>query len=98
MLLKGFISFLGVLPALVYSSHDDLSYYQFSATLREDYYTLYWNFSTDTNRTWFAVEVQTTGWVGFGLSPNGQMPESDVVIGWVDDNDRAYFHVSYSMP
>ena len=29
------------------------------------------------------VSANTTGWVGFGVSPNGQMPRSDVVIGWV---------------
>ena len=41
----------------------------------------------------FAVRVQTTGWVGFGLSPNGQMPNSDVVIGWVK-GEESYFDVS----
>ena len=96
MAVRGLLLILAVLPVLAYGSSDDLSYYQFSATLSEDYYTLYWNFSAETNRTWFAVEVQTTGWVGFGLSPNGQMPQSDVVIGWVDDNNssQTYFHVS----
>ena len=43
----------------------------------------------------FAVNVSTTGWVGFGLSPNGQMPQSDVVIGWVKDDGATTFHVSY---
>jgi hypothetical protein len=39
-----------------------------------------------------AEQVATTGWVGFGLSPNGQMPDSDVVIGWVTDDGQTVFH------
>ena len=46
-------------------------------------YELYWNFNNDAETISFVVRVQTSGWVGFGLSPNGQMPDSDVVIGWV---------------
>ena len=58
-------------------------------------YLLYWSFDADTIS--FAVDVGTTGWVGFGLSPNGQMPQSDVVIGWVDDNGEPHFHVSHAV-
>ena len=32
--------------------------------------------------------------MGFGLSPNGQMPGSDVVIGWVTDQGEVVFHVA----
>lgn len=67
--------------------------YPLSLTLSEDNYYLYWNFSLAEETIQFAVRVKTEGWVGFGISPNGQMPGSDVVIGWVD-GDRAYFHVS----
>ena len=67
--------------------------YPFSLTLSEGNYYLYWNFSTTDQTIQFAVRVKTTGWVGFGISPNGQMPGSDVVIGWVD-GDNTYFHVS----
>lgn len=67
--------------------------YRFSATLdAAGLYSLFWSF--DEEAIIFAVEVQTTGWVGFGLSPNGQMPGSDVVIGWVDQEGEYYFHVS----
>ena len=38
----------------------------------------------------FAVNVSTTGWVGFGLSLTGNMPGSDVVIGWVDSNGHVF--------
>ena len=71
--------------------------YQFSLVLfdqGDQYYGLHWNFDRSTEAIYFAVNVSTTGWVGFGLSPNGQMPGSDVVIGWVSNSGEAYFHVS----
>ena len=77
----------------------DLSSYPFKATLNSaengGLYELYWNFDNDAENISFAVRVQTTGWVGFGLSPNGQMPDSDVVIGWVTDDGETVFHVSF---
>ena len=68
--------------------------YRFSTQLGDNYY-IFWTFDLATQRIDFAVRVGTTGWVGFGLSPNGQMPRSDVVIGWVDSNGQAFFHVSH---
>ena len=67
--------------------------YPFTTTLSEGYYYLFWNFSTTDETIQFAVRVKTTGWVGFGISPNGQMPGSDVIIGWID-GQKSYFHVS----
>ena len=67
--------------------------YPFNTTLSEGYYYLFWNFSTTDETIQFAVRVKTTGWVGFGISPNGQMPGSDVIIGWID-GQKSYFHVS----
>lgn len=77
------------------SSQDLRNRYRFSRMLDDGgQYWLHWSF--DDENIFFAVNVETTGWVGFGLSPNGQMPQSDVVIGWVDGNGTAYFHVSPS--
>lgn len=56
-------------------------------------YVVYWNFDIKKTTIEFAVDVDTTGWIGFGLSLNGQMPGSDVVIGWVKNDTRAEFHV-----
>ena len=71
--------------------------YRFSATLDPNgQYQLYWNYNLTAGTISFAVRVHTTGWVGFGLSPNGQMPGSDVVIGWVDSNGGVHFHVRES--
>ena len=70
--------------------------YRFSAILG-DGYALHWNFDLEKQTIGFAVNVSTTGWVGFGLSPNGQMPQSDVIIGWVDNDGNTQFHVSCSL-
>jgi hypothetical protein len=70
--------------------------YPFSSVLfdqQNQYYALYWNFTRSTESIYFAVNVSTTGWVGFGLSPNGGMIGSDVVMGWVS-NGRTSFAVS----
>ena len=67
-------------------------YYPFNTTLKEGDYYLFWNFSKSDETIQFAVRVKTTGWIGFGISPNGQMPGSDVIIGWIGE-DKSYFHV-----
>ncbi|XP_077994651.1 DBH-like monooxygenase protein 1 homolog [Glandiceps talaboti] len=47
---------------------------------------LYWKY--DEEMITFEVHVRTTGWVGLGFSPNGGMPGSDMIMGWVlDDGD-----------
>ena len=88
------------LLCLGYCSHVDLSAYPLSSVLRADgsgtpLFTLYWNFSTVEQTISFAVRAQTNGWVGLGISPNGGMRDSDVVIGWVNDDGKPFLHVSY---
>ena len=90
--------FLLICSLKLVCSSQDLSSYPFKATLNTEaeggLYELYWNFDNDAETISFAVRVQTSGWVGFGLSPNGQMPDSDVVIGWVTADGETMFHVS----
>ena len=43
----------------------------------------------------FEIHCKTTGWVGFGISPNGGMAGSDIAIGWVKDN-KAYLRDCHS--
>ena len=84
-------------PLLVAGGHTDLSKYPFSRILYDaegQYYGFHWNFDIAAKTIHFAVNVSTGGWIGFGVSPTGQMPGSDVVIGWVADNGNTYFHVS----
>lgn len=33
------------------------------------------------------LQVEAKGWIGLGFSPDGNMPNSDVVIGWVSNNE-----------
>ncbi|XP_035696831.1 DBH-like monooxygenase protein 1 [Branchiostoma floridae] len=49
----------------------------------EGKFRIFWKF--DDEKIEFEARVQTTGWVGLGLSPNGGMPGSDIAIGWVKD-------------
>ncbi|KAF4071092.1 hypothetical protein AMELA_G00280910 [Ameiurus melas] len=44
---------------------------------------LRWGFDMLKDTITFEVTVNTTGWVGFGFSPNGGMAGSDIVIGGV---------------
>lgn len=46
-------------------------------------YDLYWTVDGDTIS--FAVRVETNGWIGFGISPDGRMLDSDVIQGFVGD-------------
>ena len=72
----------------------------FSSTLTTDpatgqaLYQLYWTFDATQKTITFNVVVRTTGWVGFGLSPDGGMVGSDVVIGWIASDGSSHFHVS----
>ena len=93
--LYSLIILLAAFPALRSAHVEDLEQnYNYHATLDDQgKYILYWNFDLVREDITFAVRVQTTGWIGFGLSPNGQMPQSDVVIGWVDGQE-SYFNVS----
>ena len=95
-MMAGTFLVLASLLAVSHCAHDLSQTYRFSSQLRPgDDYTLYWSFDAETRNISFAVRVRTMGWVGFGLSPNGQMPNSDVVIGWVDSSGRAYLQVNF---
>ena len=48
---------------------------------------------TETQIT-FEILVKTRGYVAFGLSPNGAMKGSDIVVGWVNDDGTAVLQVS----
>ena len=97
--MKVFLLLLICAVGFAWCTHD-FSSYPFKATLNPakngaGLYELYWNFDNAEETISFAVRVQTTGWVGFGLSPNGQMPNSDVIIGWVTDEGDAELQVRW---
>ena len=77
-------------------THDELSeQYTYSVQLdTEGRYTMFYSYVEDSNILRIAVLVETTGWIGLGISPNGQMPGSDVVMGWVDQSGKPFLQVT----
>nr|XP_033779883.1 DBH-like monooxygenase protein 2 isoform X2 [Geotrypetes seraphini] len=52
---------------------------------------LRWGVDHDKEIIVFELQVKTTGWIGFGLSPDGELEESDIVIGGVHPDKSIYF-------
>lgn len=50
-------------------------------------YHLYWTVDKSGQTIKLGVVAKTLGWIGFGISPNGGMPNADMMVGWVDDKD-----------
>eukprot|EP01089_Gocevia_fonbrunei_P014176 TRINITY_DN381_c0_g1_i6.p1 TRINITY_DN381_c0_g1~~TRINITY_DN381_c0_g1_i6.p1 ORF type:complete len:220 (+),score=41.65 TRINITY_DN381_c0_g1_i6:82-741(+) len=59
--------------------------YDNSVSLHEDY-TVHWKIANES--IFLLLEVNTLGWVGFGLGEptSGSMPGADIVTGYVDNN------------
>ena len=54
-----------------------------------DVYILYWNYnSTDIT---FELQVKSSGWAGFGISPNGDMENSNVILFWMNSDGTSNF-------
>ena len=67
-------------------------YYSNYIDLIDGVYRFYWNFTSEDIVG--EIHCKTKGWVGFGLSPNGKMDKSDVVVGWITDDGLVNFTVS----
>lgn len=65
------------------------NYSNFVDLVENGKYRLYWNFNT----TYFIgeIHVRTNGWVGFGLSPDGRMNQSDAIVGWINSSGTVNF-------
>ena len=86
---------VALLLFLVSCSHgQDLASYENSKTLVSGQYELYWTYKPDSSALEMAVRVKTLGWFGLGVSANGQMSNSDLVIGWVTAGGTAMLRVS----
>jgi len=65
------------------------SKYAWSQYLDKDSkYKLYWNFNRTADEVQLAVQVNTSGWLGFGFNPSGQMLGGDVAVAWVDQASK----------
>ena len=97
MLMSLYLSFLAALLLVQVNAHthDELSeQYTFNVQLdNEGRYTMFYSYDATLSILRIAVLVETTGWIGLGISPNGQMPGSDVVMGWVDSSGVAFLQV-----
>ncbi|KAM9354985.1 DBH-like monooxygenase protein 2 homolog [Pholidichthys leucotaenia] len=74
---KGFFAMDVDMPFMVYLDKDNLV-------------SLRWGFDDLKEIIKFQLSVNTTGWVGFGFSPNGGMKGADIVIGGLG-SDGSYF-------
>lgn len=61
---------------------------------REHLVCLKWGFDDLQGTITFQLVVNTTGWVGVGFSPNGNMQGSDMVIGGLNSSGP-YFAVRF---
>lgn len=52
-------------------------------------YNLSWAEDSLANTMTFSIDAATTGWVGIGLSSNGQMDGADLVLCYIDKNSKA---------
>ncbi|XP_029437160.1 putative DBH-like monooxygenase protein 2 [Rhinatrema bivittatum] len=52
---------------------------------------LRWGVDHDKEVILFELQVKTIGWIGFGLSPSGELEGSDMVIGGVHSDKSIYF-------
>jgi len=53
---------------------------------RHGKFNLSWSVDRDLNEITFEVKVETAGYVGLGISPNGGMLGADIFIGGVADD------------
>ena len=56
-------------------------------------YTMFYDYDEDLSTLQIALLVQTTGWIGLGFSPNGRLPGSDIMVGWVDEDGTIFLQV-----
>ena len=82
------------IPLLVKSSWENE--FDYSTYLdSNDLYKLYWT-NLENDMIEFGIEVKATGWISLGISPNGQMPNSDIMFGWVNDNGKVFLQDRYT--
>eukprot|EP01084_Bolivina_argentea_P252419 423684_1 len=58
-------------------------------------YRMYWSVLED-DKIEIGLEVDTLGWVGFGISTNGLMINSDIVMGWINDEGQVLLQNRYT--
>ena len=82
------IILLSFLPGGLSSIAPTTNDYTHSLELIGERYNVFWKYDSATIT--FEIHAKTLGWVGFGLSPNGGMAGSDVIIAWVNDGETFF--------
>jgi dimethyladenosine transferase 1 len=89
-----FLIELNIISSITYDSN---SYFVNNVTIIEpDKYALYWNF-TSTDITFKVVVKNTGGWIGFGLSPDGEMYGADLIVAYLNSNGSVNFTNRYAL-
>ena len=70
-------------------TYNEATVFTNKADLKGTDYKLEWDYTTSD--IVFRATVKTTGWVGFGLSPNGRMANSDVILSWAASDGSIQF-------
>jgi len=92
-------SFLG---SFAIDPHDIPDKYDFQLNLQFNQssaatFKFFYTYDKTNQMLKMAVKVLSLGWVGIGFSRNQGMPDSDVVIGWVDNSGKPFLQVSCSI-
>lgn len=72
-----------VLQGLNCATYNENTYFANEATLSPSV-MMHWNYTSD--EIIIRVMMKTSGWIGFGLSPNGGMLNSDILLAWPSSN------------
>ena len=83
-----------VLISVVRCQYDQNTVFPNSFALNGNNYGLAWD--TTTDEIIFRITVRTTGWVGFGISPNGEMENSDVILAWTKSDGSTDFRDAHT--
>lgn len=58
-----------------------------------DHQVLVARWGSNGTHFWVELQAQTSGWVAFGISPNGKMDKSDILFAWCDRGGYCYAQV-----
>ena len=62
----------------------------------DQHYLFKWRTDDINKDITIRLEVQTKGWIGFGLSAHGKFKKADMVYGWVTDQGQPIFNVCFN--
>lgn len=93
-----FVAVYFLLPCLAFGENVDgivdPAEYPFSQTFDEGRYELSWDIKDVI--VYFAISVETTGWIAVGFEPVTLMEKADMVFGWVDGDGQSHIIDAFS--